>query len=180
MAAQLDTCGCVEQWTIYWAPPKGVDHRVHLRSLLPTIEVNGKQYLEDGRLGVVQEEDVTKGFCPSSYYDAANGHSYGPRLSIIWIARNKHGESKPKPLSWQTNSSFITTTCLYTKLFLFGSIVLNAISLPTFSPREELVNASRVTRHGRQKGLSATATLSLFPLAESLAQTSRQSQSVRP
>ena len=39
-----------------WAPPEGVDRRVHLRSLLPTIEVNGKQYLEGGRLGVVQED----------------------------------------------------------------------------------------------------------------------------
>ena len=27
---------------------------VHLRSLLPTIEVDGKQYLEGGRLGAVQ------------------------------------------------------------------------------------------------------------------------------
>eukprot|EP01048_Picozoa_sp_COSAG05_P011662 COSAG05_NODE_1114_length_5840_cov_2.676886_9_plen_85_part_00 len=39
-----------------WTPPDGVDRRVHLRSLLPTIEVNGKQYLERGRLGVVQAE----------------------------------------------------------------------------------------------------------------------------
>ena len=39
-----------------WTPPEGVDRRVHLRSLLPTIEVNGKRYLEGGRLGVVQEE----------------------------------------------------------------------------------------------------------------------------
>ena len=29
---------------------------MHLRSLLPTIELNGKRYLEGGRLGVVQEQ----------------------------------------------------------------------------------------------------------------------------
>ena len=29
---------------------------VHLRSLLPTIEVNGKRCLEGGRLGVVEED----------------------------------------------------------------------------------------------------------------------------
>ena len=39
-----------------WTPPEGVDRRVHLRSLLPTIELNGKRYLEGGRLGVVQEQ----------------------------------------------------------------------------------------------------------------------------
>ena len=39
-----------------WTPPEGVDRRVHLRSLLPTIEVDGKPYLEGGRLGVVQED----------------------------------------------------------------------------------------------------------------------------
>ncbi len=39
-----------------WAPPEGADRRVHLRCLSPTIEVNGKQYLEGGRLGVVQAE----------------------------------------------------------------------------------------------------------------------------
>ena len=39
-----------------WTPPEGVDRRVHLRSLLPTIEVDGKQYLEGGRLGAVQED----------------------------------------------------------------------------------------------------------------------------
>ena len=37
-----------------WTPPEGVDRRVHLRSLFPTVEVNGKQYLDGGRLGVVQ------------------------------------------------------------------------------------------------------------------------------
>ena len=41
-----------------WTPPEGVDRRVHLRSLLPTIEVDGKQYLEGGRLGAVQEDAV--------------------------------------------------------------------------------------------------------------------------
>ena len=41
---------------VWHAPPEGVDRRVHLRSLLPTVEVNGKRYLEGGRLGVVQEE----------------------------------------------------------------------------------------------------------------------------
>ena len=42
--------------TYDWTPPEGVDRRVHLRSLLPTIEVDGKQYLEGGRLGTVQED----------------------------------------------------------------------------------------------------------------------------
>ena len=51
-----------------WTPPEGVDRRVHLRSLLPTIEVNGKRYLEGGRLGVVQEEatDVAAAVAASS------------------------------------------------------------------------------------------------------------------
>ena len=51
-----------------WTPPEGVDRRVHLRSLLPTIEVDGKQYLEGGRLGVVQEEvaDVAAAVAASS------------------------------------------------------------------------------------------------------------------
>ena len=42
--------------------------RVYLRSLLPTIEVNGKRYLEGGRLGVVQEEaaDVAAAVAASS------------------------------------------------------------------------------------------------------------------
>eukprot|EP01043_Picozoa_sp_COSAG02_P027686 COSAG02_NODE_1645_length_11523_cov_10.783876_2_plen_103_part_00 len=39
-----------------WTPPEGVHRRVHLRSLLPTIEVGDKRYLEGGRLGVVQED----------------------------------------------------------------------------------------------------------------------------
>ena len=41
---------------------------MHLRSLLPTIEVNGKRYLEGGRLGVVQEEaaDVAVAVAASS------------------------------------------------------------------------------------------------------------------
>ena len=42
--------------TYDWTPPEGVDRRVHLRSLLPTVEVDGKQYLEGGRLGAVQED----------------------------------------------------------------------------------------------------------------------------
>ena len=42
--------------TYDWTPPEGVDRRVHLRSLLPTIEVGDKQYLEGGRLGAVQED----------------------------------------------------------------------------------------------------------------------------
>ena len=51
-----------------WTPLEGVDRRVHLRSLLPTIEVNGKRYLEGGRLGVVQEEaaDVAAAVAASS------------------------------------------------------------------------------------------------------------------
>ena len=43
--------------------------QVHLRSLLPTIEVNGKRYLEGGRLGLVQEEaaDVATAVVASSF-----------------------------------------------------------------------------------------------------------------
>ena len=40
--------------TYDWTPPEGVDRWVHLRNLLPTIEVGDKQYLEGGRLGAVQ------------------------------------------------------------------------------------------------------------------------------
>ena len=56
-----------------WTPPEGVDRRVHLRSLLPTIEVGDKQYLEGGRLGVVQEDATATAVAVAASSSAGEG-----------------------------------------------------------------------------------------------------------
>ena len=53
------SCAEQELWLRNWTPPNGVDLRVRLRSLLPTIEVRiqAKSFLKKvAWLGVVQEE----------------------------------------------------------------------------------------------------------------------------